>query len=586
MRNLCFLLTLVATLLLPGRLIAAALPQDEKLITGQLDNGLRYMIYPHAHPKDQVNLWLQIHTGSLQEEDNERGVAHFVEHMMFNGTKTWPGNKVIETFESMGLRFGRDVNAYTSYDETVYQVSLPTTQKQNLGLCAAEMATVDGWEEGGVFAWVSNTLGPRWGFAAISFGYLQIAIGFIPMLYFVLGALSYILKWPALNEDPITKTIAALIILWALALTQFGGTKYTARIAKVGFFAGILLPAFILIALAAIYLHSGAPVAIEMDSKTFFPDFSKVGTLVVFVAFILSYMGVEASATHVNEMSNPGRDYPLAMLLLMVAAICLSSVGGLSIAMVIPGNEINLSAGVMQTFTVLMSHVAPEIEWTVRVISALLLLGVLAEIASWIVGPSRGMYVTAQKNLLPAAFAKMNKNGVPVTLVISQLVITSIALIILTNTGGGNNMSFLIALALTVVIYLCAYFMLFIGYIVLVLKHPDLKRTFNIPGGKGVKLVVAIVGLLTSIMAFIVSFLPPDNIQGDSTDMYVELLVVSFLVVLALPFILYAVHDRKGKANTGVTLEPINSQNAPKGHFFLHPRARSPHYIVMNDKKH
>ena len=161
-----------------------------------------------------------------------------------------------------------------------------------VGLCAAEMATVDGWEEGGVFAWVSNTLGPRWGFAAISFGYLQIAIGFIPMLYFVLGALSYILKWPALNEDPITKTIAALIILWALALTQFGGTKYTARIAKVGFFAGILLPAFILIALAAIYLHSGAPVAIEMDAKTFFPDFSKVGTLVVFVAFILSYMVV------------------------------------------------------------------------------------------------------------------------------------------------------------------------------------------------------------------------------------------------------------------------------------------------------
>ncbi|MEL2303878.1 amino acid permease, partial [Klebsiella pneumoniae] len=89
---------------------------------------------------------------------------------------------------------------------------------------------------------------------------------------------------------------------------------------------------------------------------------------------------------------------------------------------------------VMQTFTVLMSQGAPEIEWTVRVISALLLLGVLAEIASWLVGPSRGMYVTAQKNLLPAALAKMNKNGVPVTLVISQLVITSIALIILTNT--------------------------------------------------------------------------------------------------------------------------------------------------------
>lgn len=74
-------------------------------------------------------------------------------------------------------------------------------------------------------------------------------------------------------------------------------------------------------------------------------------------------------------------------------------------------------------------------------------------------------------------------------------------------------------------------------------------------------------------MAFIVSFLPPDNIQGDSTDMYVELLVVSFLVVLALPFILYAVHDRKGKANTGVTLEPINSKNAPKVTSSCTPRA-------------
>ncbi|MFP1463045.1 hypothetical protein ACLB1E_22620 [Escherichia coli] len=100
-------------------------------------------------------------------------------------------------------------------------------------------------------------------------------------------------------------------------------------------------------------------------------------------------------------MSNPGRDYPLAMLLLMVAAICLSSVGGLSIAMVIPVMKSTSAAGVMQTFTVLMSHVAPEIQWTVGVISALLLLGVLAEIASWIVAAaSRDVCHSAEK---PAA---------------------------------------------------------------------------------------------------------------------------------------------------------------------------------------
>ena len=453
-----------------------------------------------------------------------------------------------------------------------------------VGLCAAEMATVEGWEEGGVFTWVSNTLGEKWGFAAISFGYLQIAVGFIPMLYFVLGALSYILNWPALNTDPVTKTIASLIILWALAFSQFGGTKYTAQIAKIGFFAGILLPALILVALAISYLLSGAPLAIEISAATFFPDFTQIGTLVVFVAFILSYMGVEASATHVNEMKNPGRDYPMAMLLLMIAAICLSSIGGLSVASVIPHADINLSAGVVQTFNVLINHFGPGFEWAVRVIAALLMLGVLAEIASWIVGPSRGMYVTAQKGILPAKFSKVNKNGVPVALVISQLLITTVAIIVLTNTGGGGgNMSFLIALALTVVIYLCSYFLLFLGYINLVRKHPEKKRTFNIPGGNGVKIAVASTGFIISVLAFIISFFPPSSLPGVSADeSYVTLLVVSFLIVSLLPFIIYAIHDKRGK-KTSVTLVPITSQNAPKGHFFMHPRARSPHHLVHNE---
>lgn len=454
-----------------------------------------------------------------------------------------------------------------------------------VALCAAEMATVEGWEEGGIFAWVSNTLGERWGFAAISFGYLQIAIGFIPMLYFVLGALSYILNWPELNTDPVIKTIAALVILWALAFTQFGGTKYTATIAKVGFFAGILLPALILVALAISYIASGAPLAIEMSAATFIPDFTQIGTLVVFVAFILSYMGVEASATHVNEMKNPGRDYPIAMLLLMIAAICLSSIGGLSVASVIPNSEINLSAGVVQTFNVLVLHFNSTFEWAVRIIAALLLLGVLAEIASWIVGPSRGMYVAAQKGILPQAFAKVNKNGVPTTLVISQLLITTVAIIVLTNTGGGGNMSFLIALALTVVIYLCSYFMLFLGYIHLIRKQPEKKRAFKIPGSKGFKLMIAFAGLIISILAFVVSFFPPSSLpSGGSNETYVTLLAVSFVVIFLVPFVIYAFHDKRGKT-TSVSLVHIKTHNAPVNHFFIHPRARSAYHLVHNDKQ-
>ena len=454
-----------------------------------------------------------------------------------------------------------------------------------VGLCSAEMATVEGWEEGGVFTWVSNTLGERWGFAAISFGYLQIAVGFIAMLYFVLGALAYVLNWPELNTDPIIKTIAGLVILWVLALTQLGGTKYTAIIAKVGFFGGILIPALVLVGLSIAYLVSGAPLQIKMDAASFFPDFSQIGTLVVFVAFILSYMGVEASATHVNEMKNPGRDYPMAMVLLMICAIVLSSVGGLAVAAVIPHNEINLSAGVVQAFEALINHFGSGFSWAIRLVATLLILGVLAEIAAWIVGPSRGLLVAAQKGLLPQRLAQVNKNGVPVALVVSQLIITTVALVTLTNTGGGGNLSFLIALALTVVIYLSSYFMLFLGYIQLIRKHADKKRAFNIPGSPAVKISVAAIGLIISILAFLVSFVPPSSLPGgEQTEIYVSLLVVSFIVVFLLPFIIYALHDKKGKT-TNHDLVHIKAGNAPDHHFWVNPKARATHHIVVTEDK-
>ena len=81
-----------------------------------------------------------------------------------------------------------------------------------VALCAAEMSTVKGWQNGGIFSWVSETLGERFGFAAIFFQWFQITVGFVTMIYFILGALSYVLNFPALNNDPLMKYIGLLII--------------------------------------------------------------------------------------------------------------------------------------------------------------------------------------------------------------------------------------------------------------------------------------------------------------------------------------------------------------------------------------
>jgi zinc protease len=106
------------------------LPFSDKIISGTLDNGVRYYIKKNDFPSDKVELRLNIRSGSLNETEKERGVAHFVEHMAFNGTKNFQGNDLIKFMDSVGLTFGQHSNAYTSSDNTNYKLSVPADNAQ------------------------------------------------------------------------------------------------------------------------------------------------------------------------------------------------------------------------------------------------------------------------------------------------------------------------------------------------------------------------------------------------------------------------------------------------------------------------
>jgi zinc protease len=93
---------------------------------GVLPNGMSYYVLAHAKPEKRAMLWLAVDTGSVQEDDDQRGLAHFVEHMQFNGTRRFPKQDIVNYVESIGVKFGPDLNAYTSFDETVYQLQVPT----------------------------------------------------------------------------------------------------------------------------------------------------------------------------------------------------------------------------------------------------------------------------------------------------------------------------------------------------------------------------------------------------------------------------------------------------------------------------
>lgn len=447
-------------------------------------------------------------------------------------------------------------------------------------LCSAEMATVEGWQSGGIFSWVSNTLGERFGFVAIFFQWFQATVGFVTMLYFIVGALSYVTNINELTNNPVLKFITIITIFWILTFIQTGGVKKTEAFAKYGFYLGIIIPSVVLVILSISYIISGAALQVDFSIEKIIPDFSKPNTFVIFVAFILSFMGVEASASYVNELDNPNKNYPIAMIIIVIIAILLNSVGGLAIASVIPNAQLTLDSGIIQTYELLIIHFSPQLIDFVKVLALLIVFGVMAEISSWIIGPARGMYSATQKGLLPPFFRKVNKNDVPINLIFVQGIIVTIWSAILTLGGGGNNLSFLVAISLTVGIYVIAYLLLFIGYFKLLFKMSNLQRSYNVPGGKIGKICIATAGFLSTLAAFIISFIPPSTLKGNEVITYQIILVISFIISITIPFIIYQFHDK----NKHIKLRNARHYKSEDINKYVDPIGRGEHHINPDEE--
>jgi zinc protease len=119
------------------------LPTDPALHMGRLDNGVAYWVRSHATPPGKITFWMHVATGSINEDEGQEGIAHYLEHLAFNGTQHFPPDALIKFFEAIGLRFGQHQNAFTSFDQTTYLLTLPNTEADTLDkglLCLADFA--------------------------------------------------------------------------------------------------------------------------------------------------------------------------------------------------------------------------------------------------------------------------------------------------------------------------------------------------------------------------------------------------------------------------------------------------------------
>lgn len=412
-----------------------------------------------------------------------------------------------------------------------------------VALCAAELATIKGYSDGGIFSWVGKPLGAPVGFAALFFQWFQITVGFVTMFYFIIGVLASIFDIPVINQVPWVKFLVVLVLFWSTTFIQFRGTEFTTKIAKYAFTLGIIVPVAALTILAIIYFSKGHPVSTNFTGVDFFP---KDGNLAAMTAFVLTYMGVEASAPHAVGLNNFKRSYPLIMIALVVVGVVLLTLGGSILAMVLTG-DISSNEGLIDAFRVLISP--GKNSWAVIIIGCLICFGIFGQVSSWVVGPTSGLQYAADQGYLPSFFSKKNSHGVPTYILYIQGVIVTIWAAVLTFGSGNSsaNISFQTAISLTVLIYLSAYTLFFIAYFVVIFRHPDAPRDYAVPGGKIGKILFGGAGLIMSVLALIAAFSVPSFMNAAQGKTYMVILVCSFIGTVAAPFIIYKICNKNRK---------------------------------------
>ncbi|MBU6149255.1 MAG: amino acid permease, partial [Verrucomicrobia bacterium] len=210
-------------------------------------------------------------------------------------------------------------------------------------LVSAELAT--GWpQQGGVFVWVKEALGNRMGFLAVWLLWVENVVWYPTILSFIGGTIAYAID-PPLAENNLFNFFMILFVFWAVTFLNMRGLRFSGFISTFGVISGTLLPGLLIVVLGISWLASGRPVEIPMNWDSFFPDISHPYQLVFLSGVILSFAGIEMNAVHANDVENPQRSYPLAILISVVLIVFFTSFGTLSIAMVIPQGKINLVAG-------------------------------------------------------------------------------------------------------------------------------------------------------------------------------------------------------------------------------------------------
>lgn len=408
-------------------------------------------------------------------------------------------------------------------------------------LVAAELAAMFQDKQGGVFRWVGEAYGKKFGFLAIFLQWVESTIWYPTVLTFGAVALAFIGTHDAhdmaLASNRYYSLAVVLIIYWLATFISLKGMGWVGKVAKVGGLVGTIIPAGLLMVLAVIYLMTGGHSQMDFHGN-FFPDFTNFNNLVLASSIFLFYAGMEMGGIHVKDMDNPAKNYPKAVFIGAAITVIIFVLGTFALGIIIPEKDINLTQSLLVGFDNYFKYV--HASWMSPIIAIALAFGVLAGVLTWVAGPSKGIFAVGKAGYLPPFFQKTNANGVQKNILLVQgIAVTLLSLLFVVMPSVQSF--YQILSQLTVLLYLIMYLLMFSGAIYLRYNMKKAPRPFRIGSkGNGLMWLVAGLGFLGSLLAFVLSFIPPSQISVGSNTVWFAVLIIGCIVVVAAPFIIYA----------------------------------------------
>ncbi len=402
-----------------------------------------------------------------------------------------------------------------------------------VSLVSAELAT--GWpERGGIFVWVKEALGHKFGFLAVWLLWIENVVWYPTILSFIAATIAYSFM-PSLAANKLYMVFVILAAFWGATIVNLRGMKTSGLISSVGVIFGTVIPGVVVIGMGLGWWLSGNPIEITMSWNSLVPDLSSGSQLSLMAGVLLGFAGMEMSAVHARDVVNPQKNYPKAILLSAIVILLLSILGTLAIAFVIPQSKISLVAGGMEAISYFLN--AYGLGWSVPVFAILIALGAFGGMSTWTAGPSKGLLAAAQSGEFPPILHRVNKNDMPVALLVMQGIIVSMLSLVFLLMPDVSS-SFWMLLVLSSQLYIVMYLLMFIAAIVLRYKKPDVKRSYKIPGGNVGMWIVAGIGLTASLAAMVVGFFPPAQLETGSLLFYELFLLGGIIVMSAMPFVI------------------------------------------------